>query len=115
MTCFECNCCEVRSMYCIWCRKYNTHLKFSYAKNGGKAEKCIQDEKDIYLLKEFCKIWKVNPEDMMAICEGHFEEWYKDFLLYMRNEMHNRIATGKYRKIDINDVWGGSKWTEQYV
>jgi hypothetical protein len=75
----------------------------------------LQKWKDNYLLNDFCRIWKVSPEDMYYISQGHFEEWYSDFIKYMRDEMRNRMKTGKARKIDINDVWGGSRWVETII
>ena len=59
--------------------------------------------------------WNIPREDMQTICEGRFNEWKKDFDKYIREEYRNRIETGKARKIDINDVWGGSKWIQEYV
>ena len=39
----------------------------------------------------------------------------KDFDKYIREEYRSRIETGKARKIDINDVWGGSRWIQKYI
>ena len=52
---------------------------------------------------------------MEYICQGDFDAWYIDFLKYFYQEINKRIETGKASKLDLNDVWGGSHWTEQYV
>lgn len=59
--------------------------------------------------------WNISREDMQTICEGRFNEWKKDFDKYLRNELRSRIETGKVRKIDLNDVWGGSVWNKEYI
>lgn len=59
--------------------------------------------------------WNISREDMQTICEGRFNEWKKDFDKYIREEYRSRIETGKARKIDINDVWGGSRWIQKYI
>lgn len=63
----------------------------------------------------FAYKWNVSREDMMIICQGRFNEWKKDFDNYIKNEYRNRIKTGEARKIDLNDVWGGSQWIKTYV
>ena len=59
--------------------------------------------------------WGISREDMETICQGRFNEWKKDFDKYLHDEYSNRIKTGKVRKIDVNDVWGGSQWMEKYI
>ncbi len=73
--------------------------------------------KNEYLLNEFCTTWKVDPQDILSYCEGIelFEEWYKDFIKYLRDEFRNRIETGQYRPIDFKDVWGGGTWEWNYI
>ena len=73
--------------------------------------------KNEYLLKEFCDTWKVDPQEALTYCEhiDNFEEWYSDFIKYLRDEMRNRIETGQYRPIDFKDVWGGCRWEAKYI
>ncbi len=78
-------------------------------------QKAVQEWKNCYLMQEFCNIWKVDRQEMYCMCQGNFEDWYKDFIAYLRAEMRYRIETGKYRPIDIHDVWGGSIWKENYI
>ena len=63
----------------------------------------------------FAYKWNIPTEDMITICQDRFDEWKKDFDKYVKDEMKSRILTGKARKIDLNDVWGGSIWTKMYV
>lgn len=73
--------------------------------------------KNKYLLNEFCTTWKVDPQDILSYCEGIelFEEWYKDFIKYVRDETQYRMDTGMYRPIDFKDVWGGGKWEAKCI
>ena len=64
---------------------------------------------------DFCKTWNISYQDMEYICQGDFDAWYIDFLKYFYQYINKRIETGKASKLDLNDVWGGSHWTEQYV
>ena len=73
--------------------------------------------KNKYLLNEFCTTWKADPQDILSYCEGIelFEEWYKDFIKYLRDETQYRMDTGMYRPIDFKDVWGGGKWEAKCI
>ena len=73
--------------------------------------------KNEYLLNEFCNTWKANPQDILSYCEGidNFEEWYADFIKYVRDETQYRMDTGMYRPIDFKDVWGGGRWIAKYI
>ncbi len=73
--------------------------------------------KNEYLLNEFCTTWKADPQDILTYCEGidFFEEWYKDFIKYLRDETQYRMDTGMYRPIDFKDVWGGGKWEAKCI
>jgi len=57
---------------------------------------------------QFCKKYKANPEDVLGYCEGrlsNFPQWYVDYLNCMRNEIRNRIKTGIYKDIRLEDIW----------
>lgn len=86
-------------------------------KNAIMQQRRMLRWKNEYLLKEFCTTWKVDPQEALTYCENidNFEEWYSDFIKYLRDEMRNRIETGQYRPIDFKDVWGGCKWEAKYI
>lgn len=57
---------------------------------------------------QFCKRYKVNPEDMLGYCEGrlsNFPYWYVDYINKTRNEIRNRIKTGVVHKIELSEIW----------
>ena len=62
----------------------------------------------------FCHKYKVDVQDMVRMCEGHFDDWQISYEAYVRFEMRRRIETGLIRTIDMEDVWGGSHWADEY-
>ena len=57
---------------------------------------------------QFCRRYKVSPEEMLGYCEGrlsNFPYWYVDYLNYTRAEIRNRVKTGVVHEIKLCDVW----------
>ena len=58
---------------------------------------------------QFCRRYRINPEELLAMCEGrlsNFPYWYSDYLRYLQKITQERIRTGVITKMNFNDVWG---------
>ena len=56
----------------------------------------------------FCKKNNVSQDEVLSYCEGrlsNFPYWYVDYINKTRAEIKNRLKTGVYHKVNLQDVW----------